>query len=109
MSDLISRQAVADWINKQREEVTKKQVAGTDGTIFTREALVTMQRCIGTFENFINNLPTAYNVDVVVEEAKEVSRYVAYGNRDRDIGMTHRVVPFDVLEKIVRKGGVDEW
>lgn len=58
--DLISRSALIDWINKQREEVTKKQVAGSDG-IFTREVLVTMIRCIGTFETFIKNQPTACN------------------------------------------------
>lgn len=68
MSDLISRQALLDWINKQREDITKKQVAGTDGSIFTREALVTMQRCISTFETAINNQPTAYDVEKVVKE-----------------------------------------
>jgi len=41
--------------------VTKKQVAGTDGSIFTREVLVTMQRCISTFETFIKNQPTIRN------------------------------------------------
>ena len=54
----------------------------------------------------IKEQPTAYDAEQVVGEAKEASRYVAYGNRDSDIGMTHRVVPFDTLEKIVRKGGV---
>ena len=57
--------------------------------------------------NLVKNRPAAYDVEKVVEEAKEISRYVAYGNYDRDIGMTHRVVPFDALEKILKAGGVE--
>lgn len=74
MGDLISRSALMDWINEQREEVTKKQVVGTDGSIFgsifTREVLVTMQRCLSTFENAINNQPTAYDVEKVVKSVE---------------------------------------
>lgn len=64
MSDLISRSAIIDWINNQKQPLRyHKQVAGTDETIFTREVLTTMQKCIEVFETFINNLPTAYDVD----------------------------------------------
>ena len=43
------------------------QVSGTDQSIFTREDLVTIQRCLSIFEIAINNQPTAYDVEKVVE------------------------------------------
>lgn len=99
MEDLISRQALLNWVQKQREEVTKKQVAGTDGNIFTREVLVTMQRCLGTFETAINNTPTAYNLDAVVEQLRE----------KEDIhNRKHQFLSAYIVEKcidIVRNGG----
>lgn len=67
---LIDADKVIDWINNQREEVTKKQTAGACDGIFTRETLVTMQRCISTFENKIKTEPTAYDLDKVVEQLK---------------------------------------
>lgn len=65
---LIDADKMIDWINNQREEVTKKQTARACDGIFTRETLVTMQRCIDTFENKIKTEPTAYDPDKVVAE-----------------------------------------
>jgi len=91
MGDLISRQALLDWINKQGEAVTKKQVAGKSQSIFTREDLVAMQRCLSTFETKIKNQPTAYNVEAVVAVFES----------------HHRDYYYDEAIDIVRKGGVE--
>ncbi len=111
MGDLISRSALIEWINKQREQVTKKQVAGTDGSIFTRETLVTMQRCISTFETKINNMPTAYNVEnVVAELEKEIQWAETHGTsadfrKGRISGLKTAI---RLTNDIVKRGGVDE-
>lgn len=100
---LIDADKMIDWINNQREEVTKKQRAGACDGIFTREALVTMQRCIDTFENKIKTEPTAYDPDKVVEQLKAVS-YEQYGND----GMGGElVVNLDDVVEIVKGGGVE--
>lgn len=111
MGDLISRSALIEWINKQREQVTKKQVAGTDGSIFTRETLVTMQRCISTFETKINNMPTAYDVDNVVEQIKNKKckkcRNILSAAGAEEYCKDMKCEIEEICE-IVRKGGVDE-
>lgn len=88
MSDLISRKALLEWINEQREAVTKKQVAGISQSIFKREDLVAMQRCLSAFETKIKNQPTAYDVEKVVEgieEFKEEAEYYGFKSALSDI------------------------
>lgn len=43
---LIDADALLDWINKQREEVTKKQRAGAYDGIFTREVFTESTRIV---------------------------------------------------------------
>ena len=108
MGRLIDADALIEWINKQREEVTKKQVTGTEGSIFTREDLVAMQRCLSTFETAINNQPTAYDVDKVVAELKKskVSNVDLYDENNES--WNDDIVSFDTAIEIVRKGGVND-
>ena len=107
MGRLIDADALIEWINEQREQVTKKQVAGTDGSIFTRESLVVMQRCICTFETKINNMPTAYDSEKVKKEIDRVGKsfcdYVAC-NEECTSCEHHSIM--NAVTCIVRKGGV---
>ena len=119
MSRLIDTDELIEWINEQREQVTKKQVAGTDGSIFTREALVTMQRCISTFEKKINNTPTAFDTEKVVEQLEDKTDFLKdctkYGNKDAEqqeksysTMMMYEVADLvEDLIDIVKKGGVE--
>lgn len=104
MSRLIDADELIEWINEQREQVTKKQVAGTNGSIFTREALVTMQRCISTFENKINNQPTAFDTEKVVEQLNNE----AYTTTDTVCGGMFEAIRLSSVIDIVKKGGA-EW
>ena len=113
MSRLIDADKLIEWINEQREQVTKKQVSGTDGSIFTREALVTMQRCISTFENKINNQPPAFDKEKVVEQLKE-TRKTALNKVKMPIMIVckHDLqefadICFEESIDIVKKGGVE--
>ena len=42
-------------------------------------------------------------VEKLIKRLNEKSKWVAYGNRDRDIGMTHKVVPFSDISDIVNE------
>lgn len=116
MSRLIDADKLIEWINEQREQVTKKQVSGTDGSIFTREALVTMQRCISTFENKINNQPTAFDKEKVVEQLDNVlqdlnvieilSQFDPDSTIQTSLDRFLNAVRNEVLN-IVKKGGVE--
>lgn len=100
---LIDADKMIDWINNQREEVTKKQRAGACDGIFTREVLVTMQRCINTFENKIKTEPTAYDPDKVVEQLEELRKECEDPLQDYD--------PNYFIEKaieIVKGGGAND-
>ena len=63
MAELIEKQTVLDWVQKQIEAVTKKQVSGSDG-IFTREVLTTMQRDLSAFEKAINAMPNTTEAEI---------------------------------------------
>lgn len=110
---LIDADALADWINEQREEVTKKQVAGTRESIFTKEALVTMQRCISVFENKIKTEPTAYDLNKVVEQLEDEQElsyadfeiYAEEHGLSEDDDWHHRGLGRAV--EIVKRGGTD--
>lgn len=55
-------------------------------------------------KDVINNMPTAYDLDNVVEQLKSVS-YERYGNDDGMGG--ERVINMDDAIEIVKGGGVD--
>ena len=42
-------------------------------------------------------------IEKLIKRLNEKSKWVAYGNRDRDIGMTHKVVPFSDIIDIVNE------
>lgn len=42
-------------------------------------------------------------IEKLIKRLNEKSKWVAYGNRDRDIGMTHKVVPFSDISDIVNE------
>lgn len=101
MSDLISRQVLLNWANEQREEVTEIQVQGKYRSIFTREVLITMQRCISAFEIAINNQPTAYDIDKVVEEFDKKYNNSLWIKGNKEFSITR-----NELIEIVKQGGV---
>lgn len=75
MAELIDKSTMLDWVQKQVEAVTKKQVAGSDG-IFTREVLTTMQRDLSAFENEINAMPTTTEAEIRAKAYKKFAESV---------------------------------
>lgn len=53
-------------------------------------------------EKTIFEQPTAFDLESVIEQLEEKSKWVAYNNWDRDIGMTHKVVPFGDIVEILK-------
>lgn len=116
MGRLIDADDLINWINEQRDEVTKEQVAGTRESIFTKEVLITMQRCISTFENKIKTQPTAYDPNKVVQQLEDEKEF-AYADFDEYVNEVcpHLDAEYDDLFKarleraieIVKGGGVD--
>lgn len=106
MGRLIDADALIEWINEQIEQVTKKQVARTSQSIFTREDLVAMQRCLSTFETKINNQPTAFDVEKVVaelESRKELLNIAKMPNTQKNVGQN----AYNIAIDIVKAGGVE--
>lgn len=50
----------------------------------------------------INEIPTAFDLESVIEQLEKKSKWAAYNNWDRDIGMTHKVVPFGEIVEILK-------
>lgn len=64
MSDLISRQMVMDYLRVQQAQVIMEKARKK---AITYEALKGAEASIEAFMNFINQAPTAYDVDKIVE------------------------------------------
>lgn len=64
MSDLISRQAVMDYLRGQQANVIIEKAKKNP---ITCDACKGMESSIEAFMNFINQVPTAYDVDKIVE------------------------------------------
>ena len=102
MSDLISRSALLDDMQKELE----KAVNDKDMTEFDCKVLMTSALAL---KNFVNRQPTAYDVDKVVAELEEESDYepIDYDYCDMSCSGEEHFIVTDKAIDIVRKGGVE--
>ena len=94
MSDLISRSALLDDMQKELE----KAVNDEDMTEFDCKVLMTSALAL---KNFVNRQPTAYNVDNVVAELEALRKVEV----DMISGYCQSTISKAI--EIVRKGGVE--
>lgn len=70
MRDLISRQAVMDYLRGQQANVIIEKAKQNP---ITCDACKGMESSIEAFMNFINQVPTAYDVDKVIKQLEELT------------------------------------
>lgn len=105
MSDLISRQMVMDYLRVQQAQVIMEKARKK---AVTHEALKGMEASIEAFMNFINQIPTAYDVDKVVEQLEELTGEECTLH---ECGLRSERCKPCIAKKaieIVKAGGVDE-
>lgn len=102
--DLISRKAVMDYLREQQADVIMENAKENPSTY---EATKGMKCSIDAFMNFIVTMPTAYDLDKVVEQLKkqigtcEMEDCEQY-NGDCDVCRAGKAI------EIVKAGGVNE-
>lgn len=94
MSDLISRSEVNDVIDE-----LEVYTSGRPNTMKVEVSVLQLQR----FINKLKNIPTAYNVDKVVEEL-EGAMWLTTNDDGETNKLSTRVVSFDEAIKIVKAG-----
>jgi hypothetical protein len=95
MSDLISRSEVNDVIDE-----LEVYTSGRPNTMKVEISVLQLQR----FINKLKNIPTAYDVDKVVEQLKTDSSVKLYGSGNSD----NYLIPVKRAIEIVKAGGIDE-
>ena len=90
MSDLISRSEVNDVIDE-----LEVYTSGRPNTMKVEISVLQLQR----FINKLKNIPTAYDVDKVVEKLKELKAYALYEDMNYDTKY------FDRAIEIAKRGG----
>ena len=103
MSDLISREAVMEYLKEQGNQVEAE--CEKERSIIHSEALKGMKCCLEGFNSFVLTLPVAYNVDKVVELMEETKP--SEEDCDVDLGCCMRSSDIDRCIDIVREGGVE--
>lgn len=96
MSDLISRKAVMDWLRGLQAQSIINENHGSlvDATISTT---------VNHFINFIVQVPTAYDVNKVVEKLEEAKE-----THDDECGFDDfEFLDCDIAIEIVKGGGID--
>ena len=96
MSDLISRSALLDDMQKELEKAVNEE----DMTEFECKVLMAS---VLALKGFVNRQPTAYNVDRVVKALEE--EVIALEDNYGDLV---ECIPKDVVFDIVKGGGVNE-
>lgn len=97
MSDFISRQMVMDYLREQQAHVIVEKAKKQKAVPY--EACKGMEAGIEAFMNFINQIPTAYDVDKVVRQIEKIME-------DETIRFADQVVRKSI--KIMKAGGADE-
>ena len=106
---LIDADALACWINEQEKIVTEKRIAGTGDSILTRDVLTAMQSSLRAFENQIEEQPTAYDVDKVVEKLKSEKKVISCVDNEFQRGAKNgNNYVLNMAIEIVKRGGTDE-
>ena len=95
MSDLISRSEVNDVIDE-----LEVYTSGRPNTMKVEVSVLQLQR----FINKLKNIPTAYDVNKVVEQLKTDSSVKLYGSGNSD----NYLIPVKRAIEIVKAGGIDE-
>lgn len=105
MSDLISRQAVMDYLREQQAGVI---IEKTKQNAVTYEVCKGMESSIEAFMNFINQVPAAYDVDKVVEQLEnKIFSAEVYNDDFNGVQIGNLLCMGDVHE-IVKAGGEGE-
>ena len=94
MSDLISRSEVNDVIDE-----LEVYTSGRPNTMKVEISVLQLQR----FINKLKNIPTAYDVDKVVEQLKTDSSVKLYGSGNSD----NYLIPVKRAIEIVKAGGIE--
>lgn len=104
MSDFISRQAVMNYLREQQAGII---IEKTKQNAVTYEACKGMEASIEAFMNFVNQTPTAYDVDKVVEQLENKIFSAEVHNDDfNGVQIDNLLCMGDVYE-IVKAGGMD--
>lgn len=74
---LIDADRLTDWVNEQERIVTEKCIAGTGDSILTRDVLTAIRSSLRAFGKYIEEQPTAYDVDKVVKQLHEKSFFIS--------------------------------
>lgn len=98
-NDFISRDAVMDYLREQQANVI---IEKNKNGFVSADVFDGMISAIGAFMNFIVQLPTAYDVDKVVERLEEK----ILNTSDTQIGISARMA-FGKSIKIVKSGGIE--
>lgn len=98
-NDFISRDAVMDYLREQQANVI---IEKNKNGFVSADVCDGMSSAIGAFMNFIVQLPTAYDVDKVVERLEEK----ILNTSDTQIGISARMA-FGKSIEIVKSGGIE--
>jgi hypothetical protein len=106
MSDLISRKTLLEYLDEQLKEVSETK----PNKIFTDDVLKTIEITGTTVKNYINDMPTSYDINKVVEQLKKSSDYEPIDYDYNDISATDEqyFIDTDKAIEIVKGGGIDE-
>lgn len=97
---LIDRNAVMDYLREQQANVI---IEKNKNGFVNADVCDGMSSAIGAFMNFILQIPTAYDVDKVVERMKEKS--FVPGDR---IGVSYvKIIMSEKAVEIVKSGGIE--
>lgn len=80
-NDLISRSAVMDYLKEQQANVI---IEKNKNGFIPKDVCDGMSSAIEAFMNFVLQVPTAYDVDSVVEQLEEHKKSIM-GRKERDI------------------------
>lgn len=110
--DLISRKVVMDYLREQQANVIIEQ---NKNNPVTYDATKGMSASVDAFMNFIAQMPTAYDVDKVVERLEnagqkmsEAKSNMPYGKSSHGCHNYYKAVSIKRAIKIVKGGGMDE-
>ena len=105
---LIDADAVLDWIKRQEESADRAL-----DVLIAGKTVLTVQSCLNEFERKVKKQPTAFDVEQVVRELRNLKmRYYLTiantGDADKDCAYLNTANAIDKAIEIVKRGGTDE-
>lgn len=93
MSDLISRKVVMDWLRDLQAQTIIQRHKGNSSLVDT-----TIEVAVNNFINFIVQVPTAYDVDKVVEQLESIRKDENIRFADQVVNTAICIVKCEVVE-----------